>query len=103
MTLTIELTLAEQERITAAALQKGLDPAEFIKMLVTEHLPKATSDEQQYQAVAGQKVPDRSHFYFTATREQFHGALEEIAQMNKNLPGLNDDAFDRENLYEDRL
>ena len=45
---------------------------------------------------------NRDHFYFTASQEQFENALNEIAEMNKNLPALPDEAFDRENLYEDR-
>lgn len=98
MTLTIELTPAEQERITAAARQEGLDPVDFIKKLVTDHLPEAVGNERQNGVVAVPNAIDRSHFYFTATREQFNGALEEIARRNKNLPVLSDSAFDREHL-----
>lgn len=45
MTLTINLTPAEEARLTAAARQKGLEPAEFAHYLIDEHLPPAWEDE----------------------------------------------------------
>jgi len=47
MILTIDFTPTEQERVAAAARQKGLDPAAFIKKLIAESLPpvpNATGD-----------------------------------------------------------
>lgn len=41
MTLTLELTPAEEARLAAAAAQNGLEPAALAKKLVTEHLPPA--------------------------------------------------------------
>lgn len=38
-----------------------------------------------------------------ATPEERARALDEIAEMNRNLPVLPPEAFRRENLYEDRL
>ncbi len=102
MTVTIDLTPTEQERVMAAARQKRQDPAEFIKNLITAHLPEIADNERQ-NGIAAPHMPDRNHFYFTATREQFNGALDEVAQMNKSLPVLTEAAFDRENLYEDRF
>ncbi len=43
MTLMIDLTPTEQERVTAAAQQQGLAPAEFVKQLVTQNLPPFTN------------------------------------------------------------
>ena len=42
MTLTIELTPTEEARLTAAARQAGLEPAELARKLVAEHLPLVT-------------------------------------------------------------
>ena len=102
MTLTIDLTPTEQERVTAAARRTGLDPAEFIKKLVTESLSASIGNKQQNEIAATEPGIDRNHFYFTATREEFNSALDEIAEMNKNAPVLPDAAFERESLYEDR-
>ena len=41
MTLTINLTREEEERLHAAAHKEGVDPAELVRKLVTEHLPPA--------------------------------------------------------------
>jgi hypothetical protein len=38
-----------------------------------------------------------------ATPEERARALDEIAEMNRDLPALSDEAFRRENLYEERL
>ena len=43
MILTIELSSQEEGRLISAARLKGLDPAEFARKLVTEHLPLVTS------------------------------------------------------------
>ena len=100
MSITIELTPAEQKRVTEAARQKGLDPAEFVKRLVTDNVKEPVTNGARPRFVVPPGV-DPNHFYFTATREEFNAALREIAEMNKNLPVLSDDAFDRENLYEE--
>ena len=42
MTLTIDLTPAEEAVIEASARQTGIPPADFVKMLVKEHLPPVT-------------------------------------------------------------
>ena len=39
MTLTIELGATEQARLTAAAKQEGLAPAELARKVLTDHLP----------------------------------------------------------------
>lgn len=98
MVLAINLTPTEQARIVDAARQKGLEPAEYAKRLLTENLPEVTGEEPQ--TGAAQNAIDRSHFYFTATREEFNAALDEIARMNISLPVLSKAAFDRENLYQ---
>ncbi len=41
MTLSIELTPAEEARLREAATREGLEPAALARRLVTEHLPAA--------------------------------------------------------------
>lgn len=40
MTFIIDLTPKEEERLVAGAMQRGLAPAEYLKRLVTDHLPQ---------------------------------------------------------------
>ena len=89
MTLTIDLTPTEQERVAVAARQKGLDSAEFVKKLVTASLPIVPNS-------AG-AVPQ------IMTVEDKIRAMDAFAEKNRALPILSDDAFDRENLYEERF
>lgn len=51
MTLTIDLSPAEEARLEAAARQKGLQPTAIIKELLTEHLPPATPAEDPMLAL----------------------------------------------------
>ena len=95
MTLTIELTPEQEARLQAFARRQGLEAAELAQRLVTEHLPLL-------ERTATPAV-DRSHFYFTATPEEWETAMDELAAGGESLPVLPDEAFDRENLYEDRL
>ena len=39
MTLTITLTVEEEERLRVAAQREGIDPAELVHQLVRAHLP----------------------------------------------------------------
>ena len=66
---------------------------------MTEHLPDiAPGHGGNGTEQALPSGVDKNHFYFTATREEFNRALDELAQMNCGLPVLPDEAFDRENL-----
>ncbi len=56
MTLTIDLTPAEQARLTAAALRTGLEPTVLAKQLVTDHLP---IDSDAASASAATREQDR--------------------------------------------
>lgn len=100
MSLLIDLTPTEQKRIEEAARQKGMEPADYIKELVTDHLPD-NARQTENTDVTSEEIAN--HFYFTATREEFNAALDEIAKMNQNMPVLSPAAFDRETLYEDRF
>jgi len=50
MTLTLELSPAEQARLTDAARQTGLEPADLVRQWVTERLPAPTEAEAQEAA-----------------------------------------------------
>ena len=52
MTLTIELTPELEAHLNAVARREGLDPAEVVKKLVTEHLPLAPHKEEQDPTLA---------------------------------------------------
>ncbi len=46
MTLTLELTPTEEAQLKTAARQKGVDPAVFLKQLMTEHLPEPAASPE---------------------------------------------------------
>ena len=54
--ITLDLTPTEEARISTVARQIGLAPAEYVKKLVTEHLPPAaaapTVDEENQALIA---------------------------------------------------
>ena len=54
MTLTIDLSPAEEARLQSAARQKGLDPSTLAKQLVAEHLPAASPAEDPTLALFAQ-------------------------------------------------
>lgn len=87
MTLIIDLTPNEQERVAVAARQKGLDPAEFVKTLVTASLPIVpnSADAPSQVMMVEEKIQ----------------AMDAFAEKNRGLPILPDEAFDRSNLYDE--
>lgn len=99
MRLTIELTPEQGARLFAAAKMEGIDLAQLARD--TNHEFRRFLSDLETGALG--KIADQKHFYFTASREEFNGALNELAEMNRGLPVLSDDAFDREVLYEDRV
>jgi len=54
MTLTIELTTAEEARLVAAAEQEGVPPAELARRLVADHLPRLTRGDDPTLALFAQ-------------------------------------------------
>ena len=80
MTLTIDLTPAEQARLIAAAQQTGLEPTALAKRLVTDHLPTA-GDSASTSA---------------ATREQDRIAAIYAAQGSMSYVGVTVDDLHRE-------
>ena len=67
MTLTVELTPEQEARLTVAAQQEGLEPADLAQKLITEHLseshPEAEPDPtlvlfEQWKQEDAQKTPE---------------------------------------------
>jgi hypothetical protein len=98
MALTIELSTEQEARLADAARRQGMEPATLAQLWVIEHLPG-----QQYVAGNGNGTGNQNHFYFTATDKEWETAMDELAAGGENLPMLSEEAFDRENLYEDRI
>jgi hypothetical protein len=105
MSLTIELTPQGEAWIETESRRQGVPPAEVLRKLVdaqAKPTPESVAIDAEARRIRAREA-NRNHFYFTATPEEFRRALDEIAEMNKDLPAPRDEAFDRENLYEDRL
>ena len=87
MTLTIDLTPAEEARLTAAARRAGLAPAEAARKLVTEHLPPAPEGEEdptlalfaQWDAEDRQMTPEEAAEE-QRVWERFEGGVNETRQ-----------------------
>jgi len=90
MTLTIDLTPQEEALLSTEAVRNGLDLATYVRSLVVAPI----AAEAEVGAEAGS-----SHFYFTASTEEFNRALDEIAEMNRGLPVLPAEAYSRESIY----
>ena len=101
MAITIKLSPEQEARLTAIAQREGLDLATLAYKLVVEHVPGSNGENSKHPSE--KTVSDKNHFYFTATPEEFNRALDDIAEMNRTLPVLPPEAFDRENLYEEHF
>ena len=73
MTLTIELNPEQEAYLTAVAQRTGLDLAALAYRIVSEHIPYSNGENGKHQQETS--TPDRNHFYFTATPEEFNRAL----------------------------
>jgi len=89
MTLTIDLTPAEEARLTAAARRAGEAPADVMRKLVTEHLPPI-EDERTREEIA-RNAPSiallRSWLAEEATDDpdEIRRAEEELAEFKRNM------------------
>lgn len=88
MPLTIDLSPAQEERLEAAARQRGLAAADLVRQLLAEHLPAADGAAAQ---AASQPM----------TAPEIIRALDALAEMNRDLPVLPPEAFERESIYRD--
>ena len=99
MKLTIELTPEQGARLFAAARMTGIDLPALVRDTAPQTEAFMRSLAAQSTATPLTNESARDHFFFTASAEHFHGAPDEIARMNRDLPVLPDEAFDRENIY----
>ena len=86
MTLMIDLTPQQEERLSAFARRRGLEPADLAKQWITDHLP-----------------PVENHIETKLSPEERIQAMDALAARNQSLPHLPDEAFHRENLYDERV
>ncbi len=86
MTLVIDLTPQQEERLSAFARSQGLEPTDLAKKWVTDHLS-----------------PGEIQGETTLSPEERIKAMDAFAIRNQGLPHLSDDAFNRENLYDERV
>jgi hypothetical protein len=86
MTITMELT-QDEFRSVKEAEARGVDVHALLRSIIAS-LSQVTP-------------PD--HFYFTASSEEWEAAMDELAEGGENLPILPPEAYDRENMYEDRF
>ena len=84
MTLTIELTPAQEVELARNAKMSGIEMQELVKRLIASHYPESKS------ACA-------------LTPIELIEAMNRFAEKNRGLPVLSDKAFDRESIYEERL
>ena len=84
MTLTIELTPAQEVELARNAKMSGIEMQELVKRLIASHYPESKS----------------SCAFTPIDRIE---AMNRFAEKNRGLPVLSEAAFDREFIYEERL
>lgn len=76
MTLTLELSPAEEARLAAAAAQNGLEPAALATQIVTEHLPAlqngALAAVLEQERIARIRAATGSFSHFSASVDDLH-------------------------------
>ena len=88
MTLTINLTPAEEARLAAAARQEGLDPSELVRRLVTERLPPASNVQPEIDAENAAAIALLQSWLekeATDDPEEIREAEKELEALKKNL------------------
>ena len=92
MQLNIDFRPQISAQLTQAARIRGTDPAKVLESLVAEYLPPVAP-------TSGSALP---HPKYKTPQERI-AAMDAVAEKYANAPILPDSAFDRENIYEDRL
>ena len=92
MQLNIDFSPQISEQLTQAARIRGTDPAKILESLVAEYLPPVAP-------TSGSALPHPKY----RTPQEHIAAMDAVAEKYANAPILPDSAFDRENIYEDRL
>ena len=84
MTLTIDLSREEESQLVAAATVEGVPPADLARRLLTEHLPRKTSDSpEQDPTLALFAQWDREDAAMTS--EQVAEARGEFEEFKQNI------------------
>jgi predicted transcriptional regulator len=94
MTVTIELKPEIEKRLAEEADKKGLPIETFIEAFIEENLEETEEKEEK-------KKP----FHETASREEWLAEFRKWIESHKDkdYPVLPDEAYSRENIYEDRF
>lgn len=92
MTVTIELKPEIEKRLAKEADKKGLPIETFIEVFIEENLEEEKEEKEK-------------PFYETATKEEWLAEFRKWidSHKDKDYPVLPDEAYDRENIYEDRF
>lgn len=85
MTLTIDLTPAEEARLAAAARRAGLAPAEAARKLVTEHLPPTETEGKARNADSIALLQSWLAEDATDDPDEIRRAEEELAEFKRNM------------------
>ena len=85
MTLTIDLTPAEEARLTAAARRVGANPADTMRKLVTDHLPPAPDAEKKPQSTAADLLRGWLRDEATDDPAQIQKAQEELDEFKRSV------------------
>ncbi|MDQ3815252.1 MAG: hypothetical protein M3347_15125 [Armatimonadota bacterium] len=96
MTLTIELTPAEEAQLQQQASGRGLTVSEYMHHLLMAQLGTSSSN--------GAAQPERKlPFAATATPEEWIRAFNQWADSHQDIQAnIPDEALRRENIYDDR-
>ena len=92
MQLSIDFGPQISEQLTQVARRRGMDPAKLVEALVADSLPLDVS-------TSGSAASHSKH----RTPQERIAAMDAIAEKYAGAPILPDSAFDRENIYEDRV
>ena len=92
MQLNIDFSPQISAQLTQAARIRGTDPAKVLESLVAQYLPPVASASESVFPQPKYKTP-----------QEHIAAMDAVAAKNADLPILPDSAFDRENIYDDKL
>ena len=83
MSLVIDLTPSEEERISAAAKQTGLAPSEWVKKLVEANLPVTEEEQLDSELLHGQVQNGTTSIPDASTQALFAQWAEEDARLTE--------------------
>jgi len=87
--IALDLTPTEEARISTIARQIGLAPSEYVKKLVTEHLPPILTDAipviDEENAAAIAQIQAWMQEEYTDDPEEIHKAEAEVKELMHNL------------------